>query len=96
MEERETTKIEIVRLQQVRDGTIEYGKKPLSHPLDLAQLGLKFLKNSDREMFVLVCLNAKNFINCIHLVSIGTLGKVVMSPRDVVKAALLSNAASIA
>jgi hypothetical protein len=87
---------DIVKIQMVRDGSIEYGNKPISRPQELAELGLKLVKNSDREMFILVSLNAKDFVNCIHLVSIGTLDKAVMSPRDVIKAALLSNAASIA
>jgi len=96
MQKENNTSIDIVKIQMVKDGSIEYGKNPISKPEDLAELGLKFLKNADREMFVLICLNAKNFINCIHLVSIGTLDKAVISPREVMKAALLSNAASIA
>ncbi len=90
------TKIDIVKIQMVRDGTIEYGKKPISSPQALAELGLKFLKNADREMFILVCLNTKNFVNCIHLVSIGTLDRALISQREVMKTALLANAASIA
>jgi DNA repair protein RadC len=93
---KEKTNIDIVKVQMVKEGSIEYGKKPISKPQELAELGLKFLKNADREMFILVCLNAKNFINCIHLVSIGTLDKTVISPREVMKTVLLSNAASIA
>ncbi len=92
----ETTKIDIVKLQVVRDGSIEYGKKAISKPKQLAELGLKLIRNADREMFVLVCLSVKNYVNCIHLVSIGTLDHCVISPREVIKAALLSNAASIA
>jgi DNA repair protein RadC len=89
-------KIDIVKIQMVKDGTIEYGKKQISKPQDLAELGHKFLKNVDREMFVLVCLNTKNYVNCIHLVSIGTLNGAVLSPRDVIKAVLLSNSANVA
>jgi DNA repair protein RadC len=88
--------IDIVKIQMVRDGSIEYGKKPISKPQELAELGLKLLKNADREMFILVCLNAKNFVNCIHLVTIGTVDRNVVSPREVAKAALLSNAIKIA
>jgi len=94
--QRETTAIEIVKIQMVRDGSIEYGNKPISRPQELAELGLKLLKNADREMFILVCLNAKNFVNCIHLVAIGALDRTVVTPREVLKAALMSNAASIA
>jgi len=93
---KEKTNIDIVKVHMVKDGSIEYGKKAIGRPQELAELGLKFLKNADREMFILVCLNAKNYINCIHLVSIGTLDQAVISAREVLKAALLSNAASIA
>ncbi len=96
MQKETTISIDIVKIQVVKDGTIEYGKKPISGPQELAELGLKLVKNSDREMFVLICLNTKNYVNCINLVSIGTLDKAVISPKDVIKAALLSNASSIA
>ncbi|MCG6533940.1 MAG: JAB domain-containing protein [Syntrophales bacterium LBB04] len=96
MQKEKNTNIDIVKIQMVKDGSIEYGKKAISKPEELAELGLKFLKNADREMFILVCLNTKNFVNCIHLVSIGTLNQAVITPREVMKAALLSNASSIA
>ena len=89
-------KIDIVKIQMVKDGTIEYGKRAITNPQSLADLGLKFLKNADREMFILVCLNTKNFVNCIHLVSIGTLDRALISGREVMKTALMSNAAGIA
>ncbi len=96
MQKETSTKIDIVKIQMVKDGSIEYGKKAFSKPQELAELGVKLLKNADREMFILVCLNAKNFVNCIHVVAIGTLDRTVISPREVMKAALWSNAASIA
>ena len=89
-------KIDIVKIQMIKDGTIEYGKMPITSPQALAELGLKFLKNADREMFILICLNSKNCVNCIHLVSIGTLDRAIVTPREILKTALLSNAASIA
>ena len=96
MQKEASTSIDIVKIQMVKDGSIEYGKKAISKPQELAELGLKLLKNADRENFILVCLNAKNFVNCIHLVAIGTLDRTVVTPREVLKAALLSNAASVA
>jgi DNA repair protein RadC len=96
MPREQNVKIDIVKIQMVRDGSIDYGKKPISKPEELADLGLKLLKNADRENFLLVCLNAKNYVNCIHLVAIGTLDRTVITPREVLKAALLSNASSIA
>jgi DNA repair protein RadC len=95
-QEQRSTKIDIVKVQMVKDGSIEYGKNPISNPRDLAELGFKFLKNADREMFLLVCLNNKNFVNCLHLVTIGTLDRAFISPREILKTALLANAAAIA
>lgn len=96
MQEEESAKIDIVKLQVVKDGTIEYGKKPISNPQALAELGLKFLRNTDREMFLLVCLNTKNYVNCIQLVSIGTIDRAIVSGREVLKTALMANAAGVA
>ncbi len=88
--------IDIVSVKMVRDGSIPYGKRQIAGPKDLAELGLKFLQNADREMFLLVCLNIRNYVNCIHLVSIGTLSQSIVSGREVLKAAILSNSAAIA
>ena len=92
----EPIKIDIVKIQMVKDGTIEYGKKAITSPQALAELGLKFLKDADREMFLLICLNSKNCVNCIHVVSIGTIDRAIITGREVMKTALLSNAAGIA
>ena len=89
-------RIDIVKIKMVKDGSIPYGQRQITGPKHLAELGLKLLKNADREMFVLICLNVKSYVNCIHVVSIGTLSQTIVSGREVLKAALLSNSASIA
>jgi DNA repair protein RadC len=96
MQKEQFTKIDIVKIQMVRDGTLEYGKKAIKGPQDLAELGQKFIQNSDREVFLLVCLNTRNHINCIHVVSIGTVNTALVTPREVLKVAILSNSASVA
>jgi len=89
-------RIDIVTVQMVRNGFIPYGHRQICGPKDLADLGQRLLKNADREMFLLVCLSIKNYVNCIHLVSIGTLGQSIVSGREILKTALLSNSAYIA
>ena len=96
METEKLTKIDIVKIHMVKDGSIEYGKRAIRNPKDLADLGMKFLKHADREIFLLVCLNTRNRINCIHVVSIGTLNSSLVSPREIMKVAILSNAAQLA
>ena len=96
MEQETPIKIDIVKIQMVRDATIEYGRRAIRCPKELAELGLQFLKNADREMMLLVTLSIKNHINCIHLVSVGTVSSTLVSPREVMKTAILSNASAIA
>ena len=96
MDKERPTKIDIVKIQMVRDGTLEYGKKAIKGPQDLAELGQKFIQNADREVFLLVCLNTRNHINCIHVVSIGTVNTALVAPREVLKAVLMSNASNMA
>jgi DNA repair protein RadC len=96
MDKEHLTKIDIVKIQMVKDGTLDYGKKAIRGPQDLAELGHKFIKNADREIFLLVSLNSRNHINCIHVVSIGTINTALVAPREVMKIAILSSAAGIA
>jgi len=96
MDKEHPTKIDIVKIQMVRDGTLEYGKKAIKGPQDLAELGQKFIQNADREIFLLVCLNTRNHINCIHVVSIGTVNAALVAPREIMKIAILSSASGIA
>jgi DNA repair protein RadC len=96
MEKEKLTKIDIVKIHMVKDGKIKYRTKQIQNPKDLADLGLKFLKHADREIFLLDCLDTRNHINCIHVVSIGTVNASLVAPREVFKIALLSNASEVA
>ena len=53
------------------------------------------LAGLDREQFIIACLNTKNEPMNISVVSVGTLNKAIVHPREVFKTAILSNAASI-
>ena len=54
----------------------------------------KELRNSDREKFICTHLNVKNQIISYEVVNIGSLSSSIVHPREVYKAAILSNAAS--
>jgi DNA repair protein RadC len=55
------------------------------------------LKLSEKavENFGMISLNGKNFINGIHILSVGTLSSSLVHPREVFKSALLNNAAQV-
>ena len=88
--------IDIVKLQVIKDGSVYYNHEPISCPKALAEIGKKFIGNCDREMFLLVCLDSRNMINALHVVSIGCLSTAPVHPREVFKAAILCNSAAIA
>ena len=53
------------------------------------------LEGLDREQFIIACLNTKNEPTNISVVSVGSLNKAIVHPREVFKTAILSNASSI-
>ncbi len=72
-----------------------YTPRRIEGPCDAANLVRNFLEDADREMFLIVCLSSKHEPTAIHTVSIGTLNASVVHPREVFKAAILSNATGI-
>ena len=83
----------VFRVQLVRETGIE--RVELEGPEDVAQIISHYLENEDREHFVTMMLDVKNRVIGIHTVSIGTLNASLVSAREVFKAAILCNAASV-
>jgi len=54
-----------------------------------------FLAREAKEYFISLHLDGKNRINCMDIVSIGSLNQSIVHPREVFKTALLSSAAAI-
>ena len=55
----------------------------------------EFLADSDRERFVVVCSDKKNQPTAINICHVGSLNASLVHPREVMKAAILANGASI-
>lgn len=65
-------------------------------PNDSAQLLLPILGNQLKELFVVLCLDAKGqAILPVRLISMGSLSASVVHPREVFREAILAGAASI-
>ena len=84
--------IPVFRLQLVKEAEAE--AKPITSPEVLAEQ-LTVLAHADREQMICMHLNTKNRPISQQTVSIGTLNQAIVSPREVFKAAFLSNAHSI-
>ena len=88
--------INIVSVKLVKEKDVCYGAKTIRNPEELASIAKRFLGNTDREVFLAINFSTANTINNIHVVSIGSLDKTIVHPREVFKAAILSNSSSIA
>jgi DNA repair protein RadC len=53
------------------------------------------LRHADRELFVVLTLNTKNYLIDRHLVSVGTLNATLVHPREVFRPAIADGAAGV-
>jgi DNA repair protein RadC len=72
-------------------------EKSIANPATAAEIINQVfdMENQPNEVFAILCLNTKNKIVGVHTISIGSLNASIVHPREVFKAALLNNAASI-
>ena len=64
----------------------------INDSFDAKQMLQEYMNRFDREHFVALFLNRKQQVQAIHEVSVGTLSKALVHPREVFKAAILANA----
>ncbi len=88
-------RINIVSIKMVKESSFLYQTLTISSPKDAYEMIKDQLQDLDREQFIIACLNTKNEPTNISVVSVGTLNKAIVHPREVFKTAILSNAASI-
>lgn len=69
--------------------------RALNSPKDAASLLMMLLQDEPAEVFAILCLTTTNRAIAYHEVSRGTLDSTQVHPRELFKAALLSNCAAI-
>lgn len=88
-------RVDIVKVQLVREKSMLYADRVIDRPVEAARLFRDFVGDADREHFVLLCLNTKNEPTHVQVVHIGALSSSIVHPREVFKTAIMANAASI-
>src|SRR5699024_11246254 len=88
-------RVNIVRLQMVKKCSVLYKNRVIRSPEDGYELIKQFLGDVEREHFVVVYLDTKNQPTALNVCHIGSLNSSVVHPREIMKAAVLSNAAGI-
>ncbi|WP_028390167.1 JAB domain-containing protein [Bacillus cihuensis] len=88
--------IEVVRIKQEIRESSEFSSYRIASPGDAQELAVSYIADEeDREVFLVMMLNTKNQVIGLHRASIGSLNASIVHPRDVLKSAVLNNAASI-
>ena len=88
-------RINIVSIKMIKEASFLYQTRTISSPKDAYEMIKEQLEGLDREQFIIACLNTKNEPTNITVVSVGSLNKAIVHPREVFKTAILSNAASV-
>ncbi|WP_137743748.1 RadC family protein [Robertmurraya siralis] len=88
-------RINIVSLKLVKESSLLYKERSVRSPEDGYRLLKLFLEEKDREHFIVASLDTKNQPVSINVCHIGSLNASLVHPREVMKSAILSNAASI-
>jgi DNA repair protein RadC len=95
MKKKTAKRVDIVSLKLVKESSLLYKERSVRSPEDGYQLMKLFLADKDREHFIVASLDTKNQPVSINVCHIGSLNASLVHPREVMKSAILSNAASI-
>lgn len=91
--------ISVYRVCLVKDATVSFGQEAFvsnSHQAHALIQNLIVTRGQpDREQFVVAMLNAKNKIIGLNIVSVGILSSTLVSPREVLKPAILANSSAM-
>jgi DNA repair protein RadC len=94
MKKQSAKRVNIVSLKLVKELSILYKNRCVISPEDSYQLLKQFVGEVDREYFVVACLDTKNQPTSLNVCHIGSLNASLVHTREVMKPAILSNAAS--
>jgi len=86
-------RIQIVESRLERKASILYERRTVTTPQEVAGLARKLYPDFDKEYLYAIYLTSRMEPIAIELLSIGTLDATLVSPRDIIKTALLSAAA---
>ena len=88
-------KIEFITLQVHKIGSIPYEPEQWNSSTNSYSFLIGLIGKCEKELFIVISLNAHNEPNAIEICSIGTSERAVVEPKEVFKSALLSNASKI-
>jgi DNA repair protein RadC len=94
----DSTFVSVYRIGLVRDEHVKFDRVPLCGPSEaqrMIQNLILTLGQPDREQFCVLLLDTKNHPIGVNIVSTGGLSSASVHPREVLKPAILANAAAM-
>ena len=83
--------LKVVNVRLVKEPSL-YSDEPIRTPQDVLKLIAKELSLYDREVFLILNLKYNGQVINMNICSVGTLNASLVSPREVFKSSILSNA----
>ena len=83
--------LKVVNVRLVKEPSL-YSDEPIRTPQDVLKLIAKELSLYDREVFLILNLKYNGQVINMNICSVGTLNDSLVSPREVFKSSILSNA----
>lgn len=93
MPRKKENEVKVVNIRLVKEPSL-YGENPITCPDDVLKVVANELKDYDREVFAIINLKSDGKPINLNICSVGTLNSSMVSPREVFKSAILSNAAA--
>jgi DNA repair protein RadC len=82
-----------LEVKRVKEPDYPYDGVQLDQPVRVVEF-VKSLQDADIEKMIILYLNSKNKLICIQVFA-GTIDRSVIYPREIIKHAILSNAANV-
>ncbi len=86
--------IDKISIRLVKDSSLNIDY-PLSSPEKIAEVIGNELRDMDREIFCVIHLKGDCSVSSYTFASVGSIDRAIVSPREIFKGAILSNAASL-
>lgn len=93
MPKKKENELKVVNIRLVKEPSL-YSADPIKSPDDVMKLIANELATYDREVFLILNLKVNGQVINMNVCSVGTLNSSLVSPREVFKSSILSNAAA--
>lgn len=93
MPRKKENEVKVVGIRMVKEPSL-YAAEPVTTPEDVLRVVADELAQYDREVFAILNLKMNGQPINLNICSVGTLNESMVSPREVFKSSILSNAAA--